>query len=53
VEIFNPQLRKLDPKTISCHFIGILISLRGTYFIVQNVPQNLSTRDTPCSWSVM
>jgi hypothetical protein len=21
-KIFNPQLGKLDPKTISCHFIG-------------------------------
>jgi hypothetical protein len=33
-KIFNPQLGKLDPKTISCHFINILISHGGTNFIV-------------------
>jgi hypothetical protein len=52
-KIFNPQLGKLDPKTISYHFIGYPISPRGTDFIVLNVPLSLSTQDTSCSWNVI
>jgi hypothetical protein len=28
-KIFNPQLGKLDPKTIRCHFIGYLNKSKG------------------------
>jgi hypothetical protein len=31
-KIFNPQLRKLDPKTISCHFIGYPDKYKGYQF---------------------
>ena len=33
-KLFDPQQKKLDSKTISCHFIGYQKSLRGTYFTV-------------------
>ncbi|KAH9737203.1 Integrase catalytic domain-containing protein [Citrus sinensis] len=32
VRPYNPQLRKLDPKTISGHFIGYCIGSRGSRF---------------------
>jgi hypothetical protein len=32
VKIFNPQLEKLDPKTISCHFIGYPDKSKGYRF---------------------
>jgi hypothetical protein len=34
VKIFNPQLGKLDPKTISYHFIGYPDKSKGTDFII-------------------
>lgn len=30
--IFNPQLKKLDPKTVSCHFIGYPETSKGYRF---------------------
>ena len=30
--IFNPQLKKLDPKTVSCHFIGYPLKSKGYRF---------------------
>jgi hypothetical protein len=52
-KIFNPQLGKLDPKIINCHFIGSPDKSKGTNFIVYNVSLSLSTRDTLCSWNVI
>jgi hypothetical protein len=31
-KLFNPSIRKLDPKTISFHFIGYPDKLKGFYF---------------------
>jgi hypothetical protein len=27
-KVFNPNIRKLDPKIVSCHFIGYLEKLK-------------------------
>jgi hypothetical protein len=51
-KIFNQQLGKLDPKTVSYHFIGYPKKSKG-YRFVQNVPQNLLTQGTTCFWNVM
>ena len=32
VKIFNPQIKKLDSKTISCYFIGYLERSKGFRF---------------------
>jgi hypothetical protein len=29
---FNPSIGKLDPKTVSCHFIGNLDKSKGFHF---------------------
>ncbi|CAL8121723.1 unnamed protein product [Prunus armeniaca] len=34
--IYNPQKKKLDPKTISCHFIGYLSRSKGFRFYCPN-----------------
>ena len=31
-KVFNPNIGKLDPKTVSCHFIGYLEKLKGFRF---------------------
>ena len=31
-KIFNPNIEKLDPKTVSCHFIGYLEKSKGYRF---------------------
>jgi hypothetical protein len=31
-KVFNPNIGKLDPKTISCHFIGYSKKLKGFHF---------------------
>jgi hypothetical protein len=31
-KVFNPNIRKLDPKTVSCHFIGYLEKSKGFHF---------------------
>jgi hypothetical protein len=31
-KLFNPSIRKLDPKTVSCHFIGYPDKLKGFCF---------------------
>jgi hypothetical protein len=31
-KVFNPNIGKLDPKTISCHFIGYSEKLKGFHF---------------------
>ena len=31
-KVFNPNIRKLDPKTVSCHFIGYLEKSKGYLF---------------------
>ena len=31
-KIFNPNIGKLDPKTVSCHFIGYPKKLKGFRF---------------------
>jgi hypothetical protein len=31
-KLFDPQKKKLDPKTISCHFIGYLDKSKGYKF---------------------
>jgi hypothetical protein len=31
-KIFNPNIRKLDSKTVSCHFIGYLDKSKGYCF---------------------
>jgi hypothetical protein len=35
-KIFNPQIEKLDPKTISCHFIGYPDKSKGCCFCCPN-----------------
>jgi hypothetical protein len=32
VKVFNPNIRKLDPKTVSCHFIGYPKKSKGFRF---------------------
>ena len=34
-KVFNPNIGKLDPKTMSCHFIGYLEKSKGFVFTVQ------------------
>jgi hypothetical protein len=31
-KLFNPSTEKLDPKTVSCHFIGYLNKSKGFHF---------------------
>jgi len=31
-KVFNPNIGKLDPKTVSCHFIGYPEKLKGYHF---------------------
>jgi hypothetical protein len=31
-KVFNPNIGKLDPKTVSCHFIGYLEKSKDFYF---------------------
>ena len=31
-KVFNPNIGKLDPKTVSCHFIGYPEKSKGFYF---------------------
>jgi hypothetical protein len=31
-ELFNPSIGALDPKTVSCHFIGYLDKSKGLCF---------------------
>ena len=31
-KVFNPNIGKLDPKTVSCHFIGYLEKSKGFHF---------------------
>ena len=31
-KVFNPNIRKLDPKTVSCHFIGYPEKSKGFRF---------------------
>jgi hypothetical protein len=31
-KLFNPSIRKLDPKTVSCHFIGYTDKSKGFHF---------------------
>ena len=35
-KVFNPNIRKLDPKTVSCYFIGYLERLKGFHFYCQD-----------------
>jgi len=35
-KLFNPQLKKLDPKTVSYHFIGYPKSSKGYRFYCPN-----------------
>jgi hypothetical protein len=35
-KLFNPSIGKLDPKTISCHFIGYPDKLKGFHFYCPN-----------------
>jgi hypothetical protein len=32
MKVFNPNIRKLDPKTVSCHFIGYPDKSKGYRF---------------------
>jgi hypothetical protein len=36
VKLFNPSIGKLDPKTVSCHFIGYLDKSKGFRFYCPN-----------------
>jgi hypothetical protein len=40
-KVFNPNIGKLDPKTVSCHFIGYLKSQKVFVSTVQTDTQNL------------
>ena len=35
-KVFNPNIGKLDPKTVSCHFIGYLEKSKGFCFYCPN-----------------
>jgi hypothetical protein len=35
-KLFNPSIKKLDHKTISCHFIGYLDKSKGFHFYYPN-----------------
>nr|CAE05252.2 OSJNBb0115I09.14 [Oryza sativa Japonica Group] len=44
-KIFNPQLKKLDPKTVSCHFIGYPETSKGyRFYCPDRVTKFLETR---------
>jgi hypothetical protein len=34
--VFNPNIRKLDPKTVSCYFIGYPDRFKGYRFYCPN-----------------
>ena len=36
-KVFNPNIRKLDPKTISCYFIGYPEKLKGFRFYCPDI----------------
>jgi hypothetical protein len=36
-KVFNPNIRKLDPKTISCYFIGYPDRSKGYWFYCLNI----------------
>jgi hypothetical protein len=36
-KVFNPDIRKLDPKTVSCHFIGYTEKSKGYRFYCPNI----------------
>jgi hypothetical protein len=33
-KLFNPSIEKLDPKTVSCHFIGYPDKSKGVLFLL-------------------
>jgi hypothetical protein len=35
-KVFNPNIGKLDPKTVSCHFIGYTKKSKGYHFYCPN-----------------
>ena len=45
-KVFNPNIRKLDPKTVSCHFIGYPEKLKVFVSTVQTDIKSLWKRDT-------
>jgi hypothetical protein len=46
-KIFNPQLRKLDPKTISCHFIRYPDKSKGyRFYCPERTTKYVNTRHT-------
>jgi hypothetical protein len=45
VKIFNPRLGKLDPKTISCHFIGYPDKSKGCrFYCLEHTTKFVDTR---------
>src|SRR5438105_330249 len=40
-KMFNPHLGKIDPKTVSCHFIGYPDRSKGYRFTIQTVSLSL------------
>ena len=45
-KVFNPNIGKLDPKTMSCHFIGYPEKSKGFVSTVQTDIQSLWKQDT-------
>jgi hypothetical protein len=52
-KVFNPNIRKLDPKTVSCHFIGYPNKSKGYRFYCPNNYVKSWKHDTLCSLRMM
>jgi hypothetical protein len=47
-KIFNPQIGILDPKTISCHFIGYLKKVQGLSILLSKPYHEIYGYESRC-----
>ena len=52
-KIFNPNIRKLDSKTVSCYFIGYLDKSKCYRFYCPDRHTKFMKQDTLCSWRMI
>ena len=47
-KVFNPNIKKLDPKIVSCHFIGYIEKLKGFRFLLSRETYKVCGNETRC-----
>ena len=47
-KVFNPNIRKLDPKTVSCHFIGYPEKSKRVSFLLSRQTHKICRNKTRC-----